>query len=81
MNSIQKAKIDFDKFFNMRTRVIMQNDVYLQRDAVNFFRYDIAPLIYTGPSFNKEYCDELNRLAKEQGFIDMNEVFITMPGK
>ncbi|MDD2714388.1 MAG: hypothetical protein PHW04_00685 [Candidatus Wallbacteria bacterium] len=81
MNSKELALEHFLKFFELRMRVTKQNDALLQREAMNFFGQQISPRICSGPAYDQDYCGEINRLSREQGFLDMMEVFVSMPGK
>ncbi|MDD5090353.1 MAG: hypothetical protein PHQ23_05495 [Candidatus Wallbacteria bacterium] len=80
MDIRQLATNHSNAFFELREKVIRQNDVYARRELRRLYNDEIAPFVYTGPTFNQEYFEEITRCCRGCGFESITDAYINTPG-
>jgi len=82
-SSVELAKKHFEYFFQLREKVIKNNDPYARNELTRFFYDDIAPKTFIGPEFNQAYMLEMDKLSKMKDhgqYPSIENMYYVTPG-
>ncbi|MBI4648680.1 MAG: DUF3416 domain-containing protein [Bacteroidia bacterium] len=82
-SSVELANKHFEYFFQIRERVIKNNDPYARRELAQFFDNEIVPKTFIGPEFNQAYMlqmDKLSQMKKYGQYSSIVNMYYVTPG-
>ncbi len=66
-------------FFELREKVL-KNDMFARIELEKLYQEKIAPLVYTGPTYDRVYTEEINRISEGYGCPSIISAYLTTPG-
>ena len=78
--SSRLAKQHGEEFFRLREKVIKDYDFYARRDFVSLYYSEIIRRVYTGPTYDRTYEEEINKVSRQYGYLTIINAYMTTAG-
>lgn len=67
-------------FFKLREKALEKNDVSSRIELERLYQEEITPRVYTGPTYDRVYTKEIDRISKKHGCRSVIVAYLTTPG-
>ncbi len=67
-------------FFELREKALEKNDVSSRIELERLYQEEITPRVYTGPTYDRVYTKEIDRISKKHGCRSIIVAYLTTPG-